>query len=222
MRKAVIFDFDGVLVDSERHWPLIGPRIIARISTMPWSTVDQQQLVGHGMLNTHAILTHDYDVKISYPDYERIVRAEARSIYDTLTQPLPGAIDCLRRLSNRRIPLAVASSNIREMIDVAMERLSLYDFFDVTCSGDDVPGRSKPLPDVYLLAAKLLHIAPEHCVAIEDSCTGIMAAKAAGMHCIALHTQDNAKQDLSAADTHINGLQALTNELLDSLLHERL
>lgn len=218
MPKAIIFDFDGVLVDSERYWKTIGPTIIAQLCLPSWSAHDQQRMVGHGMEGTHSILTREHNLTMSLQEYETLVLNAARSIYEIHTQPMPGAIDCLRRLSDQAITLAVASSNKREMIDAAMTRLALSTYFSSTCSGDDVPGKAKPHPDVYLLAAENLGRQPADCIAIEDSPIGIVAAKAAGMHCIALHTDDNTKQDLSAADTHVEGFLELTDELLASIL----
>ncbi len=115
--------------------------------------------------------------------------------------------------------MAVASSNEREVIDETCARLNLAHYFGAVSTRDDVPtGRIKPCPDVYLHAARNLGVAPADCLAIEDSPTGIAAAKAAGMRCIALHSPHNERQDMSAADLHIHGFDELNGPWPPSLL----
>jgi HAD superfamily hydrolase (TIGR01509 family) len=220
MAKAVIFDFDGVLVDSEEHWPKLNVRIFERLNiTRPWTKEYNDRIVGHGMESVHRLLTTEYGLAMGLAEYETIVWEEATHVYDMLALPVPGAVGFLERLKSAGVPMAIASSNEREVIDETCARLGLDSYFDAVATKDDVPlGRIKPCPDIYLLAARGLGIAPADCVAIEDSPTGIAAAKAADMRCIALHSAHNQTQDMSAADMHIDGFDELDDARLASLL----
>jgi HAD superfamily hydrolase (TIGR01509 family) len=217
--KAVIFDFDGVLVDSERYWPMISKNIFATISHLPWTEEHQRAMVGQSMVNAYEILRRDHGFTMDLPAYVTLVESHAWDVYQTRVATMPGVIACLDRLRARRVPLAIASSNQREFVRSTAARLGLDAYFPVVCSGEDVPkGRAKPYPDLYLLAAEGLGLPASSCVAVEDSPTGIASAKAAGMTCIAYHTEWNGDMDLSAADAHINAFDELDDVRLASLL----
>lgn len=220
MPAAIIFDFDGVLVDSEEHWPNLNVRIFERLSiTRPWTKEYNDRIVGHGMESVHRLLTTEYGLAMGLAEYETIVWEEAAHVYDELALPVPGVVAFLDALKTASVPMAIASSNEREVIDETCARLGLDTYFGAVATKDDVPlGRIKPCPDIYLNAAHGLGIAPKDCVAIEDSPTGIAAAKAAGMLCVALHSPHNENQDMSAADIHIGGFEELTEDRLALLL----
>lgn len=218
MPKAIIFDFDGVLIDSEKYWPEITNILFTKLLKRACDPSDHQKITGHGMQGTHEIFTKDYGLTLSLAQYAEAVVAEATCIYDTLAQPISGVEACLQRLQSMNTRMAIASANQRHMIDIALDRLRLRKHFLAICSADDVPGRTKPFPDVYLHAATRMGILPTVCIAIEDSAPGIASAKAAGMTCIAFHTEHNNAQDLSGADIHIHSFDELTTDRLDSLL----
>jgi HAD superfamily hydrolase (TIGR01509 family) len=220
MAKAVIFDFDGVLVDSETHWPGLNARIFERLNiAKPWTKEYNDRIVGHGMESVHRVLTTEYGLTMPLPEYESIVWEEAIHVYDTLAMPIPGVVALLERLKTTGMPMAIGSSNERDVIQETCARLGLGTYFREIATRNDVPsGRIKPCPDIYLHAARSIGATPETCLAIEDSPTGIAAAKAAGMTCIALHSAHNEAQDMSAADIHINGFDELNDERLASLL----
>lgn len=220
MPTAIIFDFDGVLVDSEAHWPGLNVRIFERLEiTRPWTKEYNDRIVGHGMESVHRLLAAEYGLTMSLTEYETIVWQEAIHVYDSLAMPIPGVVALLDRLKAAGIPMAIASSNERDVIGETAARLGLDAYFGSVATKDDVPlGRIKPCPDIYLHAARGLGIAPDECLAIEDSPTGIAAAKAAGMTCIALHSLHNEAQDMSAADIHIDGFDELDDARLGSLL----
>lgn len=220
MKTAVIFDFDGVMVDSERYWPDLGRRIFTKVSDLPFTDADHRKFTGNSLPNCHEIMVREYGLCMPYAEYEQVVTGCAREVYDTVVQAMPSLTPLIELLHARRMATAVASSNKRDFVVNTARRLDLEKHFPVIVTGDDVPhDRAKPHPDIYLLAAERLGMAATKCIAIEDSPTGIAAAKSAGMHCIALHTEHNELQDLSAADTHVAGFSELTDERLASLLH---
>lgn len=220
MPTAIIFDFDGVLVDSEAHWPGLNVRIFERLKiARPWTREYNNRIVGHGAESVHRLLTAEYGLTMPLAEYETLVWEEATLAYETLVMPMPGVVAFLDRLRTAGTPMAIASSNERDVIEETALRLGLAGYFDAVATRDDVPpGRIKPCPDIYLLAAQGLRTAPSACLAIEDSPTGIAAAKAAGMTCVALRTEHNGGVDLSAADAHIDGFDELTEGRLESLL----
>ena len=114
------------------------------------------------------------------------------------------------------ISVAIGSSASRGWIEYLLEQIGASGRFPIICSGDDVE-KTKPAPDIYLLAAKKLNLAPEDCVVLEDSIYGLIAAKEAGMKCIVFHTDLNAMQDLSKADHIVRHYDELTEEVLKNL-----
>jgi HAD superfamily hydrolase (TIGR01509 family) len=123
---------------------------------------------------------------------------------------IPGAGEAVRRLDAAGYRLAVASSSNRELIDAVLRRLELAALFEVTVSSEEVE-RGKPAPDVYLETARRLDVEPARCVAVEDSASGIRAARAAGMHVIAYPNQHYppAADVLASADVVLDALSDL-------------
>jgi HAD superfamily hydrolase (TIGR01509 family) len=138
--------------------------------------------------------------------------AEREAIYEELLSdpanlmPMPGLLGLLNDLSERGLPLGVASGSPRNQVDMVLRGLQIAARFRTVVAGDDVP-HTKPAPDVYILATKELGVAPVRCVAIEDSVTGITAAKAAGLYAIAVPNRYTAHQDLTRADARVEGLE---------------
>lgn len=218
MPKAIIFDFDGVLVDSEAHWPTASAAIFAAFSDRPWTSEDDSRIVGHSVENVHAMMLKDYGLSMTFPEYEEVVWREGRRIYESFAEPMRGVADVLARIRRLGAPMAIASSNDIACINAALKRIGLDGTFAGIASRNDTPGRTKPFPDVYLKAATILRANPADCVAVEDSPAGVAAAKAAGMYCIALVSHHNGNHDLSAADERIGHYDELTDERLAALL----
>ena len=218
MRRAFLFDFDGVVVDSERYWPEIGRGLLAMLANVPVEQGAEQRFMGMSMHGTYDIFTKEFGMTLTLPEYETVVMEKAAEVYETSVQPIEGVVACLDRLVAAERLLAIGSSNKRLLVDAGLEKHGLGHYFPVRCCGDDVPGRGKPHPDVFLLAAERLGMEPADCAVIEDSSAGVAAAKAAGMYCVALHTDHNRSQDLSAADLHIAHFDELTAERIGSLV----
>ncbi len=197
---AVIFDFDGVVVDSERYWDDMDRAFFQEL-VPSWTIADGDRMSGLGTEAGYELLRKDYGVTLPYADYfRRLDDAVQTVVYGEKIRLLPGIPELLALLRERRTPIAIASSAHRSWIDAALTRLDLRGIFPVICSNDDVGARTKPLPDVYLLAAKRLGVDPARCLALEDSRNGVRAAKAAGMTCYAIRTDMNPRQDLTEAD----------------------
>lgn len=217
MPKAFIFDFDGTIVDSESHWPEISRRMYEKMTGKEWTEADQNRMVGQGMKDAHAIVTSEYGVSMDYQTYFRMVEEHSAVIYDSQANLCPGIAGVFDILKKKHVPMAIASSGHIAWIRAASRRLGIEKYFPVICTAEDVQ-RTKPYPDVYLLAAQKLGIDPARCIAVEDSNPGVRSAKAAGMTCIAYRTHHNAAQDLSMADMHIRSFDELTDARLDTLL----
>lgn len=183
MIDAIVFDLDGVIIDSEQVWDEVREGL-ARERGGRWSEQAQADMMGMSSTEWSRYM-HDV-VGLPEPP-EEINREVVVRMLDRYSHDLPlidGAVEAVKRLADRR-PLGVASSSNRELIDRVLEVAGLAPYFRVTVSSEEV-GRGKPAPDVYLEAARRLGVEPQHAVAIEDSANGIRSAHAAGMAVVAI------------------------------------
>ncbi len=218
MRKGIIFDFDGTIVDSETHWPPVAQKLLHEVTGRPWSVEEQRQFIGHGLDAQHLVLQRDHGMKHTLPEFRDAVGRYCDVVYSELAQLNPGALELFQRLEEVGIPFTIASSGHRDWIMKAMRRLEIDRFFrDGICTADDVEN-TKPHPDVYLLAAQAIGRSPANCVGVEDSSIGLRAIHAAEMTSIAYHTSHNTDQNLSVAHMHIHDFSQLTHERLEGLL----
>jgi HAD superfamily hydrolase (TIGR01509 family) len=182
MIEAVVFDLDGVIVDSEELWNEVREGL-ARERGGSWSEQAQADMMGMSSSEWSQYM-HDV-VGLSDPP-EEINREVVRRMLDRYTKRLPlidGAVEAVKRMA-ARWPLGLASSSNRELIDRALEVSGLAPYFRATVSSEEV-GRGKPAPNVYLEAARRLGVDPRRCAAIEDSANGIRSAHAAGVLVVA-------------------------------------
>jgi HAD superfamily hydrolase (TIGR01509 family) len=180
---AVVFDLDGVIIDSEQVWDEVREGL-ARERGGRWSEQAQADMMGMSSTEWSRYL-HDV-VGLPEPP-EEINREVVRRMLARYSEQLPlidGAVDAVKRLA-AHWPVGVASSSNRELIDHVLEPSGLASCFKVTVSSEEVD-RGKPAPDVYLEAAHRLGVDPTRCVAIEDSASGIRSAHAAAMHVVAI------------------------------------
>ena len=183
MIEAVVFDLDGVIIDSEQLWDEVREGL-ARERGGRWSEQAQADMMGMSSTEWSRYL-HEV-VGLPEPP-EEINREVVRRMLARYSERLPlidGAVDAVNRLAPHW-PLGVASSSNRELIDHVLELSGLAPCFKVTVSSEEV-ARGKPAPDVYLEAARRLGVEPSRSVAIEDSANGIRSAHAAGMHDVAI------------------------------------
>jgi HAD superfamily hydrolase (TIGR01509 family) len=181
--EGVVFDLDGVLLDSEQVWDDVREQLAGERGGR-WHEGAQRAMMGMSSPEW-ARYMHD---EIGLPEPPEEISAEVvRRLEERYRQNLPllpGAVEAVERLA-AHWPLGIASSSNRELIDLVLELSGLGQFFKATVSSEEV-ARGKPAPDVYLEAARRLGVAPELSVAIEDSHNGIRAAKAAGMRVVAI------------------------------------
>jgi HAD superfamily hydrolase (TIGR01509 family) len=213
---AVVFDMDGVLVDSEAVWDDVRQRFTEENGGR-WHEGAQRDMMGMSSVEWSRYVRDRLGVDM---DPERISTAVADRVADLYRERLPllpGAVEAVRSLATEW-PLAVASSSNRDVIDLVVELAGLKEELRATVSSEEV-GAGKPAPDVYLLAARQLDVDPAACAAIEDSTNGIRSARAAGMSVIAVPNRDYPPEGdaLGQADRVLDSLVDLTPDLVRSL-----
>jgi len=180
---AVIFDLDGVLIDSEHVWDDVR-ETLAHERGGRWHPAAQRDMMGMASPEWSRYMHETIGLKESPEEINRLVVERLLDRYADGPPWLPGALDAVRSLA-AVYTLGLASSSNREVIDVVLEAGGIGGLFRATVSSEEV-ARGKPAPDVYLEAARRLGLDPAVCVAVEDSHNGIRSAKAAGMTCIAI------------------------------------
>ncbi len=219
MIEAVIFDLDGVLLDSEQVWDDVREQL-ARERGGRWHDRAQADMMGMSSTEWSRYM-HD---EIGLPESPEEINAEVvRRMLDRYDRDLPvidGAVDAVRRLAPH-FRLGVASSSNRPLIDAALGAAGLADAFAATVSSEEVP-HGKPSPDVYLEAARRLGVAPGRSVAVEDSASGIRSARAAGMRVVAIPNRHYPPPErrLALASARLTSLAGLTPELVARLCDE--
>jgi HAD superfamily hydrolase (TIGR01509 family) len=214
--KAVIFDMDGVLVDSEQHWVHVETEFLQGF-VPGWTDRMQKSILGMSAFDVHRLLVEKHAVSISSDEFLERYQDLANDIYGVKSSLIEGTIDLAGRLKESGLPLAIASSSPRAWVSIVVERFTLDRFFSATSCSDDVGGKGKPAPDVYLHAAEQLKVEPKHCIAIEDTSKGLSSARAAGMATIALRNGFNDEQDLSQADLLVSTLAETSLAQLNEL-----
>ena len=213
MIEGVIFDLDGVILDSEELWDEVREDL-ARERGGRWHERAQADMMGMSSLEWSVYMHEQIGVPEPPEEISREVVGRMLERYRRELPVIPGAVEAVERLA-ARWPLALASSSNRELIEAALEASGLARHFRVTVSSEEV-ARGKPAPDVYLEAARRLEVAPEHCAAIEDSHNGIRSAKAAGMRVIAIPNRrfPPGEDALAEADVVLDSIAELTPEVV--------
>jgi len=176
---CVIFDLDGVLVDSEIWWDEVRAAF-ATARGRTWTTADREAVMGANSAAWAQTMRERLDLQATGADIERAIVDGVVARYRAEGAPLiDGAVEAVRRIAADS-PVAVASSAHRAVIDAALEATGLTDTFAVVVSSDEV-AHGKPAPDVYLETARRMDVDPAACLVVEDSMNGVRAAKAAGM-----------------------------------------
>jgi HAD superfamily hydrolase (TIGR01509 family) len=209
---AVVFDLDGVLLDSEHLWEEMWTRYAARFS-VTWTPEDTGHCQGMSAQEWSAYLADRAGGTESAEDAERaVVDGMVEALEAGRMEPFDGAVSMVREVAGR-VPVALATSATRRLIDAVLARHDLTASFGATVSSAEVD-RGKPSPDVYLEAARRLGVAADRCAAVEDSHAGIRSAHAAGMRVIAIPNPSYPPDDaaLALADVVLDSLDELTPE----------
>jgi HAD superfamily hydrolase (TIGR01509 family) len=214
--EAVVFDLDGVIIDSEEAWEEVRRAYVAEHGRQ-FLPDSQERMMGMSTPEWSGHLSADVGVGVPPERVAAEVLGRMADRYRVALPLIPGAVPAVRRLA-ARFPLALASSSARVLIDQVLRTAGLTDAFRVTLSTEEVP-RGKPYPDVYLEAANRLGSAPDACAAVEDSSNGLRSAAAAGMAVIAVPhgVYPPAPDALAAAALVITNLDELTVEAVENL-----
>jgi HAD superfamily hydrolase (TIGR01509 family) len=214
--EAVVFDLDGVIIDTEEVWEDVRRGYVAEFGRafLP-DTQDRMMGMSTGEWSRH--LAVDVGVPRSAEEVAADVLGRMAERYRTALPLIPGSVETVRRLGERFV-LALASSSARILIDQVLETAGLTAEFQVTLSTEEVP-RGKPAPDVYLAAAEKLGRSPAVCAAVEDSSNGLRSAGAAGLAVIAVPhgVYPPAPDALALASLVVTDLSELTAEAIDRL-----
>jgi HAD superfamily hydrolase (TIGR01509 family) len=212
---AVIFDLDGVLLDSETVWDDARRELVARAGGT-WRSDATREMMGMSSPEWSAYLRDRLGVPLSAEQISSAVVASVDRRYTERLPLTPGACEAVARVADRW-PLGLASSSNRPIIERFLDTSGLRPRFAATVSSEEV-GRGKPAPDVYLAAATHLGAVAERCVAIEDSTNGIRAATAARMKVVAVPNRHfpPTPDALAAAVVVLTDLAALTPELIEA------
>lgn len=215
MLHAVVFDLDGVILDSEQLWDA-ARRSVAADQGAKWRDDATAAMQGMSSPEWSRYMHDDLGLSISAERIVELVVSDLLARYEHELPLLAGAQDAVRRLGVQW-PLALASSSDRVVIDKVLDLSGLRDAFEVTVSSEEV-ARGKPSPDVYLAAAEALGEDPGTCAAVEDSASGIRAALAARMHVAVVPNQSFPPPEdlLARADLVVATLDELTVEALDA------
>lgn len=211
---AVVFDLDGLLLDSEQLWDEAREEL-ARERGGRWHPGAQRDMMGMSSPEWSRYMHDRIGLRESPEEINQLVVERMLALYDKELPLLPGAVDAVKRLGERW-PLGLASSSNRALIDRVLELSRLARWFRVTVSSEEV-ARGKPAPDVYLEAARRLGVDPARAAAVEDSHNGIRAARAAGMAVIAIPNAQfpPGEEALAEADLVLDSLRELTPEAVE-------
>lgn len=217
MIEAVIFDMDGLLIDSEPFWAVAETEVLTTVG-VPAAEMRPGLTMGLRMSEVVAYWFARYPwTGPSQPEVERQITDRVITLVQDQGSAMPGALETVALFAARKFPLAVASSSANNMIAAVMERLGIGDSFAVLQSAEH-EAFGKPHPAVYLAAASRLGVRPDRCLAFEDSPNGVIAAKAARMTCIAVPSPalPNDRR-LAAADLILPSLSGFDLALVDKL-----
>jgi beta-phosphoglucomutase len=197
---AVIFDMDGVLVNSEPFYVEVEQSNFKKLGLTILKD-EHQTYQGTATDRMWQIIKEKHGVVQSVEELVQMTNSMVTPWFASLEiiEPMPGVEKLIKKLKECNYPLALASSSYPDVIEIILQKTGLKTYFDVVVDSQ-MAGASKPEPDIFLLAAEKLGIQPEKCIVIEDSTNGIRAAKSAGMFCIAYSGPGSELQDQSQAD----------------------
>lgn len=208
MFKAVIFDLDGVLVDSQPFHFDVDIEVLGAFGYA--CTLEQAQKYAGMALDTRIdCYINDLGVTVSVRDFKACHIVKIMELLEKSSlRPAAGVVGLLSLLKEKRIPMSVASSSSPAFINKMLEKLEIAGYFDFIVSGENMP-RGKPAPDIFLAASKMHGLPAADCAVIEDSSSGVAAAKAAGAFCVGYINPTSGEQDLSAADLTVHDFAQL-------------
>lgn len=216
MIKAIIFDLDGLLIDSEPLWSEADRTVLAKFG-IDYHDELHEAMRGRGQRECAQLYIKHFNLNDSV---ESFVDKRIEAMYALLHKKLklmPGAEDLVIKLSTAGFVLALATGGHRkDRAGEILEKFSLRDFFKVIISSMDVK-RGKPFPDIFLACAKELDVLPSECLVLEDAQNGVVAAKAAGMKVIGVNPDPKIQIELKQANTVLKNLEQVNLDLIKDL-----
>lgn len=212
--EAIIFDMDGVIIDSESlHFELEG-EILEELGGS-FSKEAHETLVGTTDYDMWTKLKEQFNLK---PSVEEIIEMKKERFMENLhhIELVDNFKEFMLTIHNEGYPIAIASSNNRRLVNAIVNKFDLGKYMTFIISGEEV-NNGKPNPEIFLTAAKKMNINPDECLVIEDAANGVKAAKAARMKCIGLKNSNSGNQDLSEADLVIENFRELNLEIIERL-----
>jgi beta-phosphoglucomutase family hydrolase len=208
MLKAVIFDMDGVIIDSEPFHLEVNKKLFKKLG-LSISEDEYSTYIGVSNPEMWTKIKELHGINQSVDDLSKMqLDAIMEYLKGSDEKPIPGIKELLTYLKKNHIRIGLASSSPLELIERILEMFEIRNYFHVVMSGQNVPN-GKPAPDIFQNVAQKLKVNPEDSVVIEDSKNGVIAAKAAGMKCIGYKNPGSGNQDISAADLVIDNFECL-------------
>lgn len=216
MLKAVIFDMDGVLIDSE----LIHYEMAKRVMEQYGAALHKEDMlkflgISNDVMWAYLVKKYNITENISVI-IEKQDDITIKYIKESNMKPIPGIKELLLELHEKQILMAIASSSSKNLICTIVNKLGISDYFTAFVSAEDAV-KGKPHPDIFIDAARLLNVSPDQCLAIEDTGYGLKAAVEAGMKCVGYFNKNSGNQDLTMADLVVNNFADLHYETIAGL-----
>jgi HAD superfamily hydrolase (TIGR01509 family) len=209
--RAILFDLDGLMVDSEPH-SLASWQAVLRTSDVTLSQEIINCMFGRRLIDAARMLAKIYALGDSPEILAREKEEYQINHLAGQVRPMPGLGELLDEVDRRSLPKAVASSGVQRYVSAVLGEVGLTERFHTIVTGDEVES-GKPAPDIFLAAARALSIAPQRCLVLEDASAGVQAAKAAEMRCVAIPNVHTQMLDLSLADWVLPSLIAVCGKL---------
>lgn len=213
---GILFDLDGLLVDSEPLWSEADAAFLSARGVSPGPGL-KSLLMGTGQLESSRALKERYGLEETVEEIAAGRLALVEGLYRTRLEPRPGVPEVLVRFSRAGWRLALATSSPERLVKVVFARFPWKDDFGAVASGDEVE-RGKPSPDLFLLAARRLGLSPSSCLVVEDAPAGVAAARAAGMRSVAVPDPRFHRREQLPADLVLDSLANLTPEAARGLI----
>jgi HAD superfamily hydrolase (TIGR01509 family) len=219
MQYAVIFDMDGVLINSEPLYYEVEYNLYREFN-LPVSRAEHESIIGMPMSKIWEIFKHKYGLEKSIEELVEIHFKRMLCLVESMEtlNSIHGIPELIYELKKHNFKLAVATSTARKLALVMLKKIGILSDFDIIVCGDEVR-IGKPAPDIFLKAASLLAVSPSHCLVFEDSSNGVLAAKSAKMKCIGYLNPDSGAQNLQKADTVIDDFKKINWKTILQLIN---